>query len=252
MTQEIEHGTGIGTRLRAARERLGWSREALAFHSGISWSAIAQVEAGRRTNVRPGTLAALSRPLGVTIDYLVSGGPPPAPMLQHSAFLYRTDEQYQTTMGAFLLEGIERGEATLALTTKKNIKLLREWLGDEAQKAEFVESREWLTTPGDALDEFRSFCRTKLSSGSAWVRFITEPIWEGRTDEEVRLWTQFESMFDLLFGNTPATVACPYDERVVKPEILSNAQLTHALIVSDNGLTESARYRGPGRLALDP
>jgi transcriptional regulator with XRE-family HTH domain len=251
MTREIDQVTGIGTRLRAARERLGWSREALAFHSGISWSAIAQVESGRRTNVRPGTLAALSRPLGVTIDYLVSGGPPPAPMLQHSAFLYRTDEQYQATMGAFLLEGIERNEATLALTTKKNIKLLREWLGVEAQKAEFVESREWLTTPGDALDEFRSFCGTKLSSGSAWVRFIAEPIWEGRTDEEVRLWTHFESMFDLLFGNTPSTVVCPYDERVVKPEILSQAQLTHALIVSDNGLTESPAYRGPGRLALD-
>ena len=55
-------------------ERLGWTREALAFHSGLSWSAIAQVESGRRTNLRPSTLAALSRPLGVSIDYLVDGG----------------------------------------------------------------------------------------------------------------------------------------------------------------------------------
>lgn len=252
MTKEIDEIPGIGSRLRAARERLGWSREALAFHSGISWSAIAQVEAGRRTNVRPSTLSALSRPLGVTIDYLVNGGPPPAPMLQHSAFLYSTDEQYGETMGAFLLEGIARGEAVLALTTKHNIDLLRDALGDEAHRVEFVQSTDWLTTPSDALEEFSAFCTNKLTGGSAWVRFIAEPIWKGRSDDEVLLWTRFESLFNLLFGSAAATVVCPYDERVVKPEILSKVEHTHPHMITESGLAESSEFRGPGRLALDP
>src|ERR1700761_4783343 len=68
-----ERESGIGSRLRAARERLGLSREALAFHAGISWSAIAQVESGRRSQLRPSTLLALATALGLTIDYLVSG-----------------------------------------------------------------------------------------------------------------------------------------------------------------------------------
>src|SRR3984893_10169340 len=87
---------GIGHRVRAARERLGWTREALAFHAGISWSAIAQVESGRRRNLRPSTLAALSRPLRVSIDYLVDGGQSPATMLEHSAFPYRADDEFRT------------------------------------------------------------------------------------------------------------------------------------------------------------
>src|ERR1700731_2892546 len=92
----------LGSRVRAARERRGWTREALAFHSGLSWSAIAQVESGRRSNVRPGTLAALSRPLGVSIDYLVRGSQSRLTMLEHSAFPYRSDDQFRTTMGPFL------------------------------------------------------------------------------------------------------------------------------------------------------
>src|SRR5579859_3174792 len=119
---------GIGARVRAARDRLGWTREALAFHSGLSWSAIAQLESGRRSNVRPGTLVALSRPLGVSIDYLVDGRRSRSTMLEHSAFPYRSDDQFRATMGPFLAEGIERSEAVIAVTTAANIELLREHL----------------------------------------------------------------------------------------------------------------------------
>ena len=73
----------MGTRVRAAGVRLGWSREALAVRSELSWSAIAQVESGRRKNVRPQTLSALAEALGVTIDYLVhSWYTDPAPALR--------------------------------------------------------------------------------------------------------------------------------------------------------------------------
>ena len=92
--------TGIGVRVRAARGRLGWSRETLAFHTGLSWAAITQVESGRRTNVWPGTLAALSRALGVSIDYLVAGAPPRPTMLEHSLLPYRSDDQLRTTSPA--------------------------------------------------------------------------------------------------------------------------------------------------------
>ena len=187
-------GTGIGTRLRAARERLGWTREALAFHSEISWSAIAQVESGRRTNVRPHTLSALSGALGVTIDYLVTGALMPTPMLEHSAYFYGEDDRYKTTMGAFLAEGLEHSEAVIAVTTAGNIELLREHLGKDARSVKFVESTNWLATPDAALESFRSFSDRKLRGGAPWVRFLAEPIWQTRSEPEVRLWTRLESL----------------------------------------------------------
>lgn len=243
--------SGIGARLRAARDRLGWTREELAVHSGISWSAIAQVESGRRTNLRPKTLSALSGALGVTIDYLVTGTLAPAPMLEHSAYFYSDDGRYKATIGSFLAAGLERAEAAIAVTTAGNVELLRDHLGKDARSVKFVESTDWLTTPPEAVESFRSFSARKLRGGAPWVRFVAEPIWEGRSDPQVRLWTRFESLVNLLFGSSPLTFVCPYDERSVPAEIVTEAHLTHPDIVDDAGKSQSRTYSGPERVALD-
>jgi transcriptional regulator with XRE-family HTH domain len=249
---EMSDSGGIGTRVRAARERLGWSREALAVQAGISWSAIAQVESGRRTHIRPGTLAALSRPLGVSIDYLVDGRQPPPTMLDHFVFPYRGEHHFQTTMGAFLAEGVERSEAILVVTTLPNIELLREHLGDGARGVEFVDSSRLLTTPAAALNAFKAFTQATLQRGAPWVRILGEPRWGERSDTEVRLWTRFESLFNLFFAASPMTVACPYDERSVAPEVLRQAHLTHPHAMCDSGISQSPEYADPQQFALEP
>jgi transcriptional regulator with XRE-family HTH domain len=243
---------GIGVRVKAARERLGWSREALAFHAAVSWSAIAQVETGRRTNLRPTTLAALSRALGVTIDYLVDGGLARPAMFQHSAFRYRTDEQFRTIIGPFLAEGIERSEAMLAVTTAANIEVLRDDLGKDAGGVEFVDASAWYSSPVAALQAYKSFSEAKLNSGSHWVRVVGEPVWAGRTDAEVRLWTRYESLLNLVFSGSPMSVVCPYDERSVAPEIVTQAHLTHPHVVDAGGISQSPDYTDPERFALEP
>lgn len=247
-----DDGSGIGTRLRAARERLGWTREALAFHSGISWSAISQVESGRRTNVRPKTLSALAGALGLTIDYLVNGKLVLTPMLEHYAYFYSEADTYRATMGAFLAAGLERSEAVIAVTTAGNVELLREYLGKDARSVKFVESKNWLTTPDAALEEFRSFSDGKLRGGAPWVRFVAEPIWQTRSEPEVRLWTRFESLVNVIFASSPVTFVCPYDERSTATDVVRDAHLTHPDIVHDAGISHSPDYRGPGRFALDP
>lgn len=246
----MSDGHGIGSRVRAARKRLGWSREALAYHAGVSWSAITQVESGRRVNVRPSTLAALSRALGVSIDYLVGGGLSPPAMLDHSMFAYRTEDQFQTTMGSFLAEGVERSEAVLAVTTLPNIELLREHLGGDGRGVEFVDSTAFLTTPIAALEAFRAFSEAKLERGAPWVRILGEPRWAERSDAEAGLWTRYESLFNLAFAASPMTVTCPYDERAVAPEILRQAHLTHPHTLDDGGIAPSPDYTDPGRFAL--
>ena len=228
------------------------TREALAFHAGVSWSAIAQVESGRRTNLRPSTLAALSRPLRVSIDYLVAGTPPRGTMLNHSVFTYSTDDQFRTTIAPFLAEGIERSEALLAVTAAANIELLREYLGKDERNVEFVEASAWYSTPGAALEAYRAFTDAKLKQGAPWVRIVGEPVWGGRSDAEVRLWTRYESLLNLVFSAYPLTLVCPYDERSVVPEIVGQAHLTHPHAVGDRGISTNRDYTDPGGFALAP
>jgi len=248
--QDINDDAGIGSRVRAARKRLGWTREALAFHSGLSWSAVAQVESGRRKNLRPSTLAALARPLGVSIDYLVGASPTTPTMLEHSAFLYGSDDQFRTTIGSFLGEGIERSEALLAVTTRRNIELLRQQLGRDARHVEFIDATSFYSTPIAALEAYRIFFETKLERGAAWVRLVGEPVWEGRSGADILLWARYESLFNLVFAASPLTVVCPYDERSAAPEIVRQAQLTHPHTVDERGTSESPDYTDPRRFAL--
>ena len=178
---------GIGARVRAARERLGWSREALAFHAGISWSAIAQVESGRRTDLRPSTLVALARPLGVSIDYLVGGTTRRRRCSTISTSTTARKVTSRRRWGPFWRKGVERSDAVLAVTTLPNIGLLREHLGKQARKVEFVDSSYFLSTPVAALEAFRAFLRRpNLTVGATWVRILAEPRWAG-ADTEMRL-----------------------------------------------------------------
>ncbi|MDX6721193.1 MAG: hypothetical protein QOJ63_3447 [Solirubrobacteraceae bacterium] len=241
---------GIGARVQAARERLGWSREALAFHAEISWSAIAQVETGRRTNLRPSTLVALSRALGVSIDYLVDGGLSRPTMLEHSAFRYRTADEFRTIVGPFLAEGIERSEATLAVTSAANIELLRDDLGKDARSVAFFDASTWYSTPADALQAYQSFADAKLKAGAHWIRLVGQPAWTERS--EARLWTRYESLLNIVFNASPLTALCAYDETSVAPEILRQADCTHPHTVGDAGTSHSPGYADPARFTLDP
>ena len=243
---------GIGPRVRAARERLGWTREALAFRSGVSWPGIAQIEAGRRTNLRPATLAALAGALGVTTDYLVLGGPAGSPMLVHEALLYRSDDELVGTAAPFLAEGVERSEAALAITSTANIELLRMTLGPAAEHVDFFDSAAFLTDPRTVLDRFRAFSTAKLEGGAPWVRILGEPVWIGRSDPEIREWTRFESLLNLVFAAWPVSMLCPYDERSLAPEIVREACVTHPHTIGRTKAAGGNRYTDPGAFALEP
>jgi transcriptional regulator with XRE-family HTH domain len=244
------HDIGIGRRLRAARARLGWNREALAFHSGLSWSAIAQVESGRRRNLRPGTLSALAGALGVTIDYLVVGRVS-SPMLEHRALLYDTDAAFVDTVVPFLAAAVERSEPALAVTTKANIELLRGELGPAARRVEFAEDTTWYRAPSDALNGYRKFLDASLETGAPWVRIVGEPVWAAKPKSEIRLWERYESLLNLVFSAEPVTVLCPYNTRAVDSGIAKNACLTHPHVTGCDISDSGPRYTDPSAFVLE-
>src|SRR5436190_12367094 len=240
----------IGTRVKRGRERLGWTREELAFRSGISWSAIAQIESSRRRNLRPATLSSLADTLGVTIDYLVRGGPT-GPVLAHLALVYASDEEFVAAAGPFLTAGIERSEAVLAVTTPKNIRLLRRNLG-ASREVEFADFAARFAAPRSAVAGFGDFARTALGDGASWVRILAEPIWSGRSSSEVRRWTRLESLLNIAFGSWPVTMLCPYDERVVPAKVLRQVRATHPQTITSEGMQEGSGQFDPAGFILEP
>jgi transcriptional regulator with XRE-family HTH domain len=240
----------IGTALKAARDRLGWSRETLAHHSGVSWSAIAQIESGRRKDVRLSTLSALAEALGVSVDHLMGATAAP-PLLEHRVLTYGSDEEYLATAIPFLHGGIERSESLLVVTTKARIGLLHDTLDDLSVHIEFAESAGWLRSPSATLNGYRAFMKEKIEGGAPWIRIWGEPIWAGRSDAEVAAWTRFESLFNLSFASSPATVVCPYDTRSLPEEIVADARRTHPEVARGSDTTGNPLYREPEGFLID-
>lgn len=247
----LEEDNGIGRRLRAARLRRGWSREALAFRSGVSWSAIAQVEAGRRRNLRPSTLSALAGALRVTIDYVVSGRASAPPMLEHHALLYANDAEFLATAVPFLTDSIERSEPALVVSTGANIELLRDQLGRLARQVEFADRASWYREPVPALNGYRSFLDAQIEAGAPWIRIIGEPVWDGLSDSGRRLWARYESLLNMSWSTAPATVLCPYDTRAVDRGIVNQARLTHSHTIQRGRVASSPVYADPSEFVLE-
>jgi transcriptional regulator with XRE-family HTH domain len=242
---------GLGRRVRCARHRLGFSREALAYHASLSWSAVTQIETGRRTNLRPATLAALADALGVSIDYLVTGRGAGRPMLQHDALIYGGSEEFAYRAGRFLAEGLAHSEAALAVSSEPNLRLLRRELGPAAEQVRFEEHSSWLRSPIAVLRALHSFIDQSIDSGAPWVRVVVEPIWAGRSADEVRLWANHESLLNVMFAQAPVTLVCPYDEQALDPQILKVARATHPRACERGEFSESAAYREPSGFVLE-
>jgi transcriptional regulator with XRE-family HTH domain len=226
--------------------RAGWSREALAYHSGVSWSAIAQIESGRRQDVRLSSLSALAEALGVSVDYLVGGKATLAPHLfEHRLLTYGSDEDYLEAAIPYVTEGLERSEPVLVVTTPAQISLVRDALDDSADDIEFADSTEWYSSLSGAVSRYRTFVKQKYEGGATWIRVVGDPVWAIRSGAEITAWFRYESLVNLSFASAPATIVCPYDTRSVPPEVVADARRTHPEVAPGGNAPGDSAYQAP-------
>lgn len=94
----------IGKRIRAARERLGWSQTELAQRAGSVASYQSRLEAGQFERPSVERLSAIARALGVTLAELTDAAPPlPPDVLENLARLTGNDRQLLNEVVATLL-----------------------------------------------------------------------------------------------------------------------------------------------------
>jgi transcriptional regulator with XRE-family HTH domain len=244
-------GPTLGMRLAASRQRIGMSREALAVQSGLSWSAITQIEAGRRPNPRAETVAALGRALGVTADYLLGTSDFSSALLVHHSLVYEGVDDFVATAGPLVAEGLDRDEPTLVVSTPANIDGLRETVDDRAGHVRYADSAAWYHSPRAAFASYRDFARESLDGGAPWLRVVGEPVWTDRSDDEIRVWARYESLLNLAFAPLPLTLTCPYDRSTLPPEIIEHAIATHCSNLSAGSTTSNAGYRDPADFCLE-
>lgn len=164
----------------------------------------------------------------------------------HQGCVYRSDEEFLAMAVPFIDGGLTRGEPVLAATTPANLALLRKALGPRAHRVDYAESVHFGRRPPERITAFNHYwSRHSRSVDDGQVRILAEPVWTGRTEREVMAWTHMESNLNAIFSATNIRMICPYDARVVAPDIIGDAHRTHPELVVAATAWASPAYTDP-------
>ncbi|NGO09456.1 sensor histidine kinase [Streptomyces sp. HC44] len=167
----------------------------------------------------------------------------------HRALCYGSDDEFLEATLAFAHDGLDAGDAVLAVLASRNVTLLDEALGPRSRDVEFIDADDWYGYPSRTLGRYSAYCaehETGPSGGPRRVRIIGEPVWSGRTDFEAREWMRYESLVNVAFADTGHWILCPYDTRTVPTDIVRTAARTHPeLALGARESVPSGRYADP-------
>jgi anti-sigma regulatory factor (Ser/Thr protein kinase) len=165
-----------------------------------------------------------------------------AAKLEHEALFYASDEDYVAALGPFVRAGLEAGEAVLVAVPTRNLQLLRDELADTRAAVRFVDMRQQGVNPARILPSIRELVDAHPGRP---VRFVGEPIWAGRTSEEIVEGHRHEALINEALALTPARIVCPYDVRTLDPAVLLDAKHTHPNLVENGRRRASRQYADP-------
>ena len=138
----------------------------------------------------------------------------------------------------------------LAVTTPAVTAALRDTLVDHRERIVFADWADWYRSPHEALQRYVAFLEEQTNAGVLWITVVAEAGWSGQSEEQIAAWTRYESLVNLAFASSPATVVCTYDERLHSPEAIAEASQTHPEILHGEVAVTSEAYLTPADFLL--
>jgi anti-sigma regulatory factor (Ser/Thr protein kinase) len=167
--------------------------------------------------------------------------------LHHDLFVYDNDETFADRAERYLLNGLETGQAVMAVVTEPKQELLRETLGAAAGRVSFVDCAEVYTRPEEVLARYDRALRRSLHAGGPGFTVYGEfPTSQTRAGWD--RWMTYEGILNLAFANRPAEIMCGYDARAVPDSVLQTAWHNHQHVLTDDW-QPSPHYEDPAALA---
>jgi hypothetical protein len=163
---------------------------------------------------------------------------------RHEAFLWSGERDFVDGLVPFIEEGIEAGEAVMVATTPEHGTWLARGLGSTASRVHFVEITELGRNPARIIPACQEFLERWSGYGRP-ARAIGEPVWEGRTPDEVAESQLHEALMNVAVDpDVPFWVRCPYDAGRLDAEALAEVSRSHPALSTADGYQGSRAYGG--------
>jgi anti-sigma regulatory factor (Ser/Thr protein kinase) len=165
--------------------------------------------------------------------------------LTHLAFFYRGQAEYLARIQAFARDGRDHAEPLFVAVPGDKARLVRTQLGADYGEVSYGDMAELGRNPGRIIPAVRAFAEAHPGRR---VRYISEPVWPGRSAAERCEAIRHEALINLAFSSTPVSIMCPYDAAGLAPAALLEARFTHPGVFRDGRPLSSGDFAGPGLL----
>lgn len=171
---------------------------------------------------------------------------------EHQACVYGSDEDFLAMAVPFVKGGLDAGERVMVTTTPHNLELIGEALGALAMEIDIAETAYFGRRPAERVAEFDRYLRW-AGGGPATVRtrILAEPVWTGKSGQEIRAWQRLESGLNEMLAGTSLWMICPYDARTAAPDVLASAHRTHPSMITGAAIARSPGFADPAEFARE-
>jgi len=165
----------------------------------------------------------------------------PAAPFTHGAIFYDDMSGFLADTVPFLLDGIAAAEPTLVAVEPTKVKAMREALPDPRGAIHFVDMTDVGRNPGRIISAWADFIGEQPATQR--LRGIGEPVWPGRSHDEIVECQRHEALLNLAFADrTGFVLLCPYDRTHLDAAVLAEARCSHPLLVQDGETVASGQY----------
>ncbi|WP_028057734.1 sensor histidine kinase [Candidatus Solirubrobacter pratensis] len=164
---------------------------------------------------------------------------------RHWALVYDDADRFAAGVGAFVREGVDRGERVLAALTREKAAWLREELGEDREMVEFADAGELYARPGPMLTAVVEYLRRHAAPGRGRVRVVAEQALATRAPADTRAYLRYEAASNVVYQRFAASVLCPYDAHLLPDAVVEDALRTHPEVLDATGPRRSDAFLDP-------
>jgi anti-sigma regulatory factor (Ser/Thr protein kinase) len=162
--------------------------------------------------------------------------------VEHLALFYGNPDEFVFGTSEFVQAGLASNERVLVAVPGAKIEAMRSRLDGDPEQVEFWDMNQLGRNPGRIIPAVRHWVDR---GGGRRCRFIGEPIWPGRSADEVVEATRHEALINLAFSDSAVTILCPYDTSGLDRAVLADAERTHPQLIRRGECRSSGRYTDP-------
>jgi anti-sigma regulatory factor (Ser/Thr protein kinase) len=149
---------------------------------------------------------------------------------RHCALIHHTREQYLRGVLEFAEQGLEGGGPVIVAAPPQQLEAITGGLNGHGDALELLDIHELGRNPAWIIPALQ---RRIESHRGRRVYVMCEPLWPGRSPEEIEEVILHEALCNRAFATHPLSWLCPFDAATLESDVLEEAKRSHHLLAAN-------------------